>query len=100
MLSACGKDNHEYTYSDQWSYNQTDHWHGATCEHTDKKKDIVAHKDSNNDGKYGTLKRKYLEDIGLDWTIANLPDYLYKIHEQAYGMYNVLYAKLFSIKIA
>ena len=25
-------------------------------------------------GKYGTLKRKYLEDRGLDWTIANRPN--------------------------
>ena len=45
-------------------------------------------------GKYGTLKRKYLEDIGLDWTIVNLPEYLHKIDEQAEDMYNVLYAKL------
>ena len=45
-------------------------------------------------GKYGTLKRKYLEDIGLDWTIANLPAYLHKIDEQAEDMHNVLHAKL------
>ena len=45
-------------------------------------------------GKYGTLKRKYLEDIGLDWTIANLPAYLHKIDEQAEDMYTVLHAKL------
>ena len=45
-------------------------------------------------GKYGTLKRKYLENIGLDWTIANLPAYLHKIDEQAEDMYNVLHAKL------
>ena len=45
-------------------------------------------------GKYGTLKRKYLEDIGLDWTIANLPAYLHGVDKQAEDMYNVLYAKL------
>ena len=45
-------------------------------------------------GKYGTLKRKYLEDIGLDWTIANLPEYLHDVDKQAEDMYNVLYAKL------
>ena len=45
-------------------------------------------------GKYGTLKRKYLEDIGLDWTIANLPEYLHGVDKQAEDMYNVLYAKL------
>ena len=45
-------------------------------------------------GKYGTLKRKYLEDIGLDWTIVNLSEYLHGVDKQAEDMYNVLYAKL------
>ena len=45
-------------------------------------------------GKYGTLKRKYLEDVGLDWTIVNLPEYLHSVDKQAEDMYNVLYAKL------
>ncbi len=45
-------------------------------------------------GKYGTLKRKYLEDKGLDWTIENLPEYLHSVDKQAEDMYNVLYAKL------
>ena len=45
-------------------------------------------------GKYGTLKRKYLEDNGLDWTIENLPEYLHGVDKQAKDMYYVLYAKL------
>ena len=45
-------------------------------------------------GKYGTLKRKYLIDKGIDWTIANLPEYLHGVDKQAEDMYNVLYAKL------
>lgn len=45
-------------------------------------------------GKYGTLKRKYLKDKGLDWTIENLPEYLHCVDKQAEEMYNVLYAKL------
>lgn len=45
-------------------------------------------------GKYGTLKRKYLEGKGLDWTIENLPEYLHSVDKQAEDMYNVLYAKL------
>ena len=47
-------------------------------------------------GKYGTLKRKYLEDKGLDWTIADLPTFLHGVDKQAGDMYNVLYAKLSS----
>ena len=45
-------------------------------------------------GKYGTLKRKYLEDKGLDWTIENLPEHLHGVDKQAEDMYKVLYAKL------
>lgn len=45
-------------------------------------------------GKWGTLKRKYLEDKGIDWTIANLPEYLHGVDRQAGDMYNVLNAKL------
>lgn len=50
-------------------------------------------------GKYGTLKRKYLEDKGLDWTIADLPEYLHGVDKQAEDMYNVLYAKLSNSKL-
>ena len=49
---------------------------------------------SNVYGKYGTLKRKYLIDKGIDWTIANLPEYLHGVDKRAEDMYNVLYAKL------
>ncbi len=45
-------------------------------------------------GKWGTLKRKYLEDKGIDWTIENLPEYLHGVDRQAEDMYYVLYAKL------
>ncbi len=45
-------------------------------------------------GKYGTLKRMYLEDEGIDWTIAHLPEYLHGVDKQAEDMYNVLYEKL------
>ena len=45
-------------------------------------------------GKYGTLKKKYLEEKGIDWTIADLPTYLHGIDVQAEDMYNTLYAKL------
>ena len=45
-------------------------------------------------GKWGTLKRKYLEDKGIDWTIENLPEYLHGVDRQAEDMYNVLQAKL------
>lgn len=45
-------------------------------------------------GKYGTLKKKYLEDRGIDWTIANLPEYLHGVDRQANELYETMYAKL------
>ena len=34
-------------------------------------------------GKYGTLAKQYLEDKGIDWTIANLPEYLHGVDKAA-----------------
>ena len=45
-------------------------------------------------GKYGTLAKQYLEEKGIDWTIANLPEYLHGVDRQAEQMYDVMYAKL------
>ena len=45
-------------------------------------------------GKYGTLKKKYLEDKGIDWTIENLPTYLHNVDRQADEMYETMYEKL------
>ena len=43
-ISACGEgDRHEHTYSAEWSFDETNHWHAATCEHTDVIADKEAH---------------------------------------------------------
>ena len=34
---------HEHTYSDSWSYDDNTHYHSATCEHSDLKKDVGDH---------------------------------------------------------
>ena len=34
---------HRHTFKDEWSSNDTSHWHAATCEHTTEKKDEAAH---------------------------------------------------------
>ena len=45
-------------------------------------------------GKYGTLAKKYLEDKGIDWTIADLPEYLHGVDKMAEALYDVLWDKL------
>ena len=44
-------------------------------------------------GKYGTLAKRYLEDKGLDWTIANLPEYLHGVDKAADELYGTMYEK-------
>ena len=34
---------HRHTFRDEWSSNDTSHWHAATCEHITEKKDEAAH---------------------------------------------------------
>ncbi len=47
----CGQDVHDHTYETTWTYDSTNHWHVATCEHTDLKSDEAAHTLSDwNDG--------------------------------------------------
>ena len=44
-------------------------------------------------GKYGTLAKRYLEDKWLDWTIANLPEYLHGVDKAADELYETMYEK-------
>jgi|GEM_PF-6908719 len=34
---------HEHTFASDWSSDETNHWHAATCEHTNERKDVGAH---------------------------------------------------------
>lgn len=45
-------------------------------------------------GKYGTLKKKYLEEKGIDWIIADLPTYLHNVDKEADELYEDMYARL------
>ena len=44
-------------------------------------------------GKYGTLAKRYLDDKGIDWTIANLPEYLHGVDRAADELYETMYEK-------
>ncbi len=41
-LTSC-IDSHKHTYSDEYSYNDVNHWNAATCEHTLKRDNREAH---------------------------------------------------------
>ena len=40
---------HEHTFSQEWTTNETNHWHAATCGHSDLTDSLGEHVDSNND---------------------------------------------------
>ncbi len=44
-LTACGdrSGNHTHTYASEWSYDDTYHWHAATCAHDGKEGDKALH---------------------------------------------------------
>ena len=61
-MSGCSEENpHEHTFDDKWETNETDHWHKATCEHTDLVKDLGHHIDVNKDGKCDVCEGDYHE---------------------------------------
>ena len=39
ILSSCGA--HQHTFNDFWSYDDTSHWHDASCEHKDEIIDVI-----------------------------------------------------------
>lgn len=47
-------------------------------------------------GKWGNLKYQYLKDIGVDWTIVDLPTLLHSTDKAANELYDVMYEKLSS----
>ena len=50
---------HEHTFSDTWSSDENNHWHSATCEHTDEVADKAAHTwDSGTDNGNGKITYK------------------------------------------
>ncbi len=70
-LTACDKGevepssvpSHGHSYSDEWSQDKANHWHTATCEHTDAVKDKAEH----------TLNSEYVCTVcGYDATTKGL----------------------------
>lgn len=45
IATACNlsPSSHTHTYSDRWTYDETTHWHAATCEHADEVSDKAVH---------------------------------------------------------
>ena len=55
LVASCGESekpqDHVHTYSTNWSANDTQHWHAATCEHADLQSELGDHIDEDKDFK-------------------------------------------------
>ena len=40
LFAGC---NHAHTYAEEWSYDETNHWHAATCKHKGEQSDVSEH---------------------------------------------------------
>ena len=65
LMVGCKAEVHTHTFAEEWSSDETAHWHAATCEHTDEKSGFAEHSYgeyvSNNDAtteKDGTKTRE------------------------------------------
>ncbi len=52
---------HVHTFASEWSKDETNHWHAATCAHTTEKKDVEAHQ--WNDGVVTTPATEEAEGV-------------------------------------
>ena len=47
FLAACAPTEeepaHTHTFSTEWTYNDVEHWHAATCGHTGERSDVAPH---------------------------------------------------------
>lgn len=44
VICSCNQEPvHQHSFSDDWSYDETNHWHAATCDHSEEKSDIGQH---------------------------------------------------------
>ncbi len=47
VLSACQPEEHKHTFDTKWQSDENDHWHQATCEHTEEVSEKGAHIDED-----------------------------------------------------
>ena len=54
---------HTHTFATEWSSDKEEHWHAASCEHTEVVKDLAPHADDGNDGVCDTCGITYYTPV-------------------------------------
>ncbi len=72
VFTACQEEEppHEHTFADVWNYNDTEHWHDATCEHTAEQSDKGAHVDNDGNDICDTCGRvnNHTHSFATEWS--------------------------------
>lgn len=75
---------HVHTFdTTKWEYNETTHWHPATCEHTDQKGDMARHNFIDRECECGY---KQAAEVYLEGMIASKPESNFASYFQQAGM--------------
>lgn len=72
---------HVHTYAQDWSFNNEQHWHAATCEHTDLKADLANHIDNNNDSICDVCNHSFVDKIVSITISGNLSKTTYNFED-------------------
>lgn len=62
---ACG---HEHTFASEWKSDATNHWHAATCEHTDETEGKAAHTFSGDTCSVCGYKKAHEHTFATTWS--------------------------------
>ncbi len=85
-LVACDdatSDEHKHSFSSQWSYDETHHWHAATCAHDDQIRRKAAHSYDENEScvDCGLLNPNHEHAFAEEWSA----DETYHWHDSVCG---------------
>ena len=85
VCDVCGYDSsvpHEHTFADEWTYDETGHWHAATCGHTEEKGSFAEHVDADSNGKCDvcgedmpTTEPEEPTETGITFAITDMKTY-------------------------
>ncbi len=66
LLGGCGE--HQHTFASNWSFNESIHYHAATCEHTDLKSDEGEHTFVNDICSICGYEQEHTHTFSDEWT--------------------------------
>ena len=74
LLAGCNPEIHVHTFDRNWSSDETNHWHKATCEHSDEVADKATHAFGNSE----TIKEATCSEEGVSEQVCKVCGYIKK----------------------